>query len=240
MDQLERTLRQINAPLTLDVATGSGNFASHLRTQYDGIGTIIGIDFSLTGYVRSKENFEKISDMLFACMDSSAIAFPDDSLDLVCISNSLHHMSELDGTLKEMLRVLKPGGYFLVSEMYRDNQTEAQMTHVLMHEWWASIDTLHGVPHFSTFPRQDILDLCRGLGLEEFVSADYSSLEENPMDGEVIKHLDAAIDAYIGRTCDLEDNSELRATGEELRERLHSVGFHGATTLAVLGRKPVV
>jgi len=238
VDALEKTLKRINAPLALDVATGGGNFASLLRNQYDGIGTIIGIDISLTGYIRSKENIQKIEDMLYACMDSSAVAFSNESLDLVCISNSLHHMEDLDATLSEMMRVLKPGGYLLISEMYRDNQTEAQMTHVLMHEWWASIDTLNGVPHFATFSRQKILDFCSGLGLTDMTSKDYSHLDNDPMGSEVIAHLDGAIDAYIGRISDIEDNSELLRTGEELRERLHRVGFHGATSLAVLGRKP--
>ena len=58
------------------------------------------------------------------------------------------------------------------------------------------------------------------------------------MDKEVIDHVNGDIDTYIGRTEDLEDNSELVKRGEELRERLQKVGFHGATSLAVLGVKP--
>ncbi len=43
--------------------------------------------------------------------------FPDDSFELVAISNTLHHIEDYDAVLKEMLRVLKPGGWFLVNEM---------------------------------------------------------------------------------------------------------------------------
>lgn len=239
MDLIERTLKSIEAPLVLDVATGSGSFALHLRTEYQGIGTITGIDVSWKGLERSREALEKIEDILAACMDSSEMALHDGSFDLVCISNSLHHMAKLDDTLTEMMRVLKPGGYFLAREMYRDNQTEAQMTHVLMHEWWASIDTLRGVPHFSTFPRKEILRMFGELGLEELITADYSFLESDPLDKETIDHVNGAINTYIARTEDLGNNSELRTRGEELREKLHRVGFHGATSLAVLGRKPL-
>ena len=223
--------------MVLDVATGNGNFAGHLRTEYRGIGTITGIDVSPKGFERSREALNKIDDMLAACMNSSEMAFCDGSFDMVCISNSLHHMARLVDTLSEMMRVLRPGGYFLVSEMYRDNQTEAQMTHVLMHEWWACIDTLNGVPHFSTFSRERILRLCADIGLEELISSEYSFLDSDPMDKDVIDHISGAIDTYIGKTENMENASKLVKKGEELRERLHNIGFHGATTLAVLGKK---
>lgn len=234
----EETLKCIQAPMVLDVATGSGNFADHLRTEYEGIGTITGIDVSPNGLERSRKALEKIDDMLTVCMDSSELAFPAGSFDMVCISNSLHHMARLDDALAEMMRVLRPGGYFLVREMYSDNQTEAQMMHVLMHEWWATIDTLNGIPHFSTFPRKEILLVCGGLDLEEMIVADYSFLESDPLDREVIDRINGAIDTYIARIEDPQSNSELARRGEQLRNRLHNVGFHRATSLALLGMKP--
>jgi len=237
-DLLEKKLKRIEAPMVLDVATGSGNFAGYLRTEYEGIGPITGIDVSPNGLERSKEALKKIDDMLAVCMDSSEMAFPGGSFDMVCISNSLHHMARLDDTLAEMMRVLRPGGHFLAREMYCDNQTEAQMTHVLMHEWWASIDTLRGVPHFSTFPRKEILLVCEGLDLEEMIIADYSFLDSDPLDREVIDHINGTIDTYIARIEGLEDNSGLVERGEQLRERLYSAGFQGATSLVLLGRKP--
>ena len=237
-DLFEEKLKHIEAPMVLDVATGNGSFADHLRTEYQGIGAITGIDVSLKGLEKSREALEKIDDMLILCMDSSELAFPAGIFDMVCISNSLHHMARLDDTLTEMMRVLRPGGYFLVREMYCDNQTEAQMTHVLMHEWWASIDTLNGVPHFSTFPRKTILSIVQTLGLNELITSDYSFPDNDPMDKDTLDHVNGAIDTYIGRTGDLEENSELVKRGEQLRERLHKVGFHGATSLALLVRKP--
>ncbi len=168
------------------------------------------------------------------------MAFPAGSFDMVCISNSLHHMARLDDTVAEMMRVLRPGGYFLAGEMYRDNQTEAQMTHVLMHEWWASIDTLNGIPHFSTFTREKTLNIIAALGLNELISGDYSFLDSDPMNKDVIDHINGAIDTYIGRAENIEGSSELIKQGEKLRERLQRVGFHRATSLLVLGRKPLI
>ena len=148
-------------------------------------------------------------------------------------------MENLDDTLEQLCRFKGGKGVGIVSEMYCDNQTEAQMTHVLMHEWWASIDTLRGVPHYRTFTRKEILRICTRLELNELVTADYSSLESDPMSKEVLEHLEGATDAYIDRLKDLGNSPELIRRGEELRKRLHKVGFHSASTLAALGRKPV-
>lgn len=236
-DRLEKTLDAIVAPLTLDVATGSGGYASHLRHNVKGCGTIAGIDISIEGLLRSKESLKEIPDLYPICMDSSRMALGDSVFDMVCISNSLHHMDDLSGTLQEMLRVLKPGGYFLASEMYRDDQTPAQMSHVLMHDWWAEIDRACGVPHFRTFQRSEILDIIADLELEDTVKADYAFLDTDPMTEESIARGNKAIDAYIEKAGNLQDARRLRRRGNELRKRLSSEGLHGSTIIAVLGRK---
>jgi len=56
-------------------------------------------------------------------MDAREMAFADASFYTVCISNSLHHMADLERVLAEMARVLRPKGRFIVAEMYCDGQT---------------------------------------------------------------------------------------------------------------------
>jgi ubiquinone/menaquinone biosynthesis C-methylase UbiE len=164
--------------------------------------------------------------------------FPDASFDLVCISNSLHHMPDLGPVLSEIKRVLKPGGHFLVAEMYRDNQTEAQMTHVLMHHWWGMVDTAKGVVHNETYTRQQLLDIVSGLGLQEVAIHDLSDLSEDPKAPETIQYLTNATNQYFQRIEGLPGKADLRARGLELLERLNAVGFHSATSLLVISKKP--
>jgi len=237
MDPLDTKLRSIEAPQVLDVATGRGNFAGFLRDEYRGMGVITGIDFDWQVLGKSGKFHKDIDNFLPVCMNSSEIAFPAETFDMVCISNSLHHLTELTATLEEMKRVLRSGGFFLVNEMYCDDQTESQMTHVLMHEWWASIDMQLGTPHFSTFPKAGILRLCEELGLDELITSDYSSLQSDPKDKEVLNHVNGAIDMYLSKAENISNNSDLVERGEELRERLLRTGFHGATSLTALGRK---
>jgi ubiquinone/menaquinone biosynthesis C-methylase UbiE len=48
------------------------------------------------------------------------IPFPDDSLDLVVSTLSLHHWGDPVGVLDEIARVLRPRGSFLVFDLRRD------------------------------------------------------------------------------------------------------------------------
>ena len=223
----------ISGGKVLDVATGSGGFVHFLLEGLQDYEEIVGID--------TKEGLEPVFAEQFADkpiryrqMDAARMEFADGSFDTVCIANSLHHMSDLSRTLSEMLRVLKPGGHLIVSEMYCDNQSETQMTHVHLHHWWGAVDQMRGVFHAETFRRKEIVKLVASLGLVEMRMEDLSDLDENPHDPEIVAQLNPVIDRYIQRA---EGHPELQARGEELRQRLEKVGFNGATSLLVIGRK---
>ena len=64
-----------------------------------------------------------------------------------------------------MGRVCKPGGQFIISEMYRDGQTETQQTHVALHHWWAAVDTAEGILHHETYTRQELVEITEKIGL---------------------------------------------------------------------------
>jgi len=238
MDPLEERLKGLREPLVLDVATGGGGFAAHLREQYPGLGGITGIDISIKGLKSAGNGPGGVERMYPVCMDSSLMAFRDRTFGLVCISNSLHHMESVERTLREMVRVLRPGGTLLVSEMYRDGLTETQTSHLMMHEWWAEIDRRRGVPHYSTFTRGDILSLIEGLGLKDVITRDHSFTDGDPMEEGLIQRLCASIDSYLEKLGGPDENTDLRQRGERLRERLLNTGFHSASSLAVIGTRP--
>jgi len=121
-----------------------------------------------------------------------------------------------------------------VLEMYCDNQTETQMTHVELHHWWAEVDRTQGVCHNETFRREEIVEMVAGLGLVKTRMHDLSELGENPRDPEILAQLNPVIDQYIQRA---EGNPELQARGDLLRKRLETVGFDGAKSLLVVGMK---
>jgi len=226
-------LGQISANRILDVATGSGNFIHFLIEGLQDYTEIIGVDNNERAQASFTEAFKENPKVKFQMMDAHKLDFDNSSFDLVCISNSLHHLNSLP-VLHEMKRVLRPNGVFLVSEMYRDNQTETQMTHVHLHHWWGAIDRVNGLLHNETYTRQELLDLVSDLELNDLKSFDISDSSDNPKNPEIFAELDPVFERYIQRA---EGHPDLQARGEELKARIKDIGFHSATTLVVLGRK---
>lgn len=98
----------------LDVATGTGAVA----LQFAGKGfETIGIDLSgdMLGVAQSKVTTEPIQ---FLKGDASQLSFKDESFDIVTVSFALHDMpmGVRVKALKEIKRVLRPGGRFVIMD----------------------------------------------------------------------------------------------------------------------------
>jgi 2-polyprenyl-3-methyl-5-hydroxy-6-metoxy-1,4-benzoquinol methylase len=233
---LENRLSAISGGNILDVATGSGGFITFLRDNLEGYNEITGIDCS-ERMIEAARKAHSEHNIHFQLMDATHLDFPEGHFDTICIANSLHHMNDLPTVLSEMLRVCKPGGNFIISEMYRDGQSETQLTHVFLHDWWAAVDTADGITHLQTFTRQQIMEISGNLGLHQLEYCDDQDLGSNPKDPELIQELEGIIDRYIQRYQTLTWRQELIKQGEELRQRVHKIGFQGATCLTMIGKK---
>jgi hypothetical protein len=104
---------------------------------------------------------------------------------------------------------------------------------VELHHWWAAIDTLGGKVHRETFPRAEVMDLIAGLRLSDLRVDELTDSDTDPLSRETVDELDPVIDRYIGLA---DGHPDLQARGEELRRRLHDVGFLVATAVFAVGR----
>lgn len=233
MNEPEDILGNISGGRVLDVATGGGNFIFSLMEDLKDYTEIIGVDNNKNAAAAFSESFRKEKNIHFQLMDAHHLDFEDSTFDTVCISNSLHHLDPVT-VLNEMKRVLRPGGLLLISEMYRDEQTDTQMTHVLLHHWWAAVDMVNGITHRETYTRQQLLDMVASLGLSNITTFDLSDLSDDPKDPDFTEQLDPVFESYLQRA---EGHPELQSHGEELKVRVKEIGFHSATTLVVMGRK---
>ena len=229
----KRVIGDLSGGRVLDVATGTGGFVRFLLDGLLDHDEIVGIDANGERAVAFVEAFGDHPDVRFERMDAHRLAFPGGSFDTVCVSNSLHHFADPAPVLAEMLRVLRPHGHLVVNEMYRDGQSETQMTHVLLHHWWAAVNRLGGEMHRETYARAAILDIVEGLGLSELRVFDLADPDQDPHDPATVADLEAAIDRHVAMA---EGDPELQARGEALRARLREVGVRGATQLVAVGR----
>jgi len=225
----------IHAGRVLDVATGSGYFLKLLTDEASDYSEGIGVDTKEAAAGPFGETFENVPNIVFQAMKAEELEFEDASFDTVCISNSLHHLVDPLPALNEMKRVLKPGGRFIISEMYQDGeQTETQKTHILIHHWMAAIDSVNNIIHHETYKRQQLIDFGTELGLEKINMVDLVDLSYDPKDPEIVADYDPIILRSIERA---EGHPDWQKQGEELRQRLLTIGYHSASALLLVGEK---
>jgi demethylmenaquinone methyltransferase/2-methoxy-6-polyprenyl-1,4-benzoquinol methylase len=96
----------------LDVACGTGDLAIELRRKIASDGEVVGVDFCRPMLERAVRK----NDLPFLQGDGLRLPFPTGSFDLVTIGFGLRNMENLDAGLREMGRVLRPGGRIAVLE----------------------------------------------------------------------------------------------------------------------------
>lgn len=97
----------------LDIAAGTGTSSEPYADR--GV-QVVPADFSL-GMLR--EGYRRRPDLPFTAADATALPFADGSFDVVTISFGLRNVADVEGALREFLRVVVPGGRLVVCEFSR-------------------------------------------------------------------------------------------------------------------------
>ena len=233
---LKEKLAGLSGGRILDVATVAGGFIDKLKDAFKAIDEVIGIDITDEDFDEARKRL-KGDPVSFVVMDGASLEFADESFDTVAMAAGMHHLDDIPAILSEMMRVLKPGGTFVLREMYRDHQNEKQMTDVLQHNWNARIDRLLGKPHYPSLTRQEIFDYAKGLGLSQFDTQKHLCEDCPRSSGETIEKEIAEMDEQLAEVKELPQYEELKAERDAIVNRLRTVGVSCQATLDVVGVK---
>ena len=98
----------------LDVATGTGDLAVELRTRVEPAGVVIGSDFSeeMLSVARGKA-----PEIPFEWGNALDLPYETDRFDAATVGFGARNFSDLEAGLREMTRVVKPGGRVVILEI---------------------------------------------------------------------------------------------------------------------------
>ena len=106
-----------NPDSILDIATGTGDLAINLTKT--NAKKIIGLDISegMLNVGREKINLKHLNHTIEMVVgDSENLPFENDSFDAITVAFGVRNFETLEKGLSEILRVLKPGGIFVILE----------------------------------------------------------------------------------------------------------------------------
>lgn len=237
MTEIIKILSQIDGGMVLDAATGRGEFITTLKKYLKSYTQIIGVDASERSVDYAQKLFPE-NDVEIFRMNLEDLQFDDNYFDVVCTSNSLHHLEHIEIVFAELLRVMKPGSLLILTEMYRDGeQTPAQETHIMMHHWLAEADRMNGIFHQSTFTKAELEKLAKALPLKKLEIVDFYIPVDNPFKN--CETLMSNCKETIKRLENIPGSEDLLAEGYSLLARLKDIGCASASRLMITGHKNI-
>ena len=113
---------QLNQNL-IDVASGTGDIAKLFSKKCNNSAQITCVEPNDEMYFAGKSNLENFKNIKWYKAKAEKLPFKDDTYDFYTISYGIRNVSDINLSLKEALRVLKPGGRFMCLEFSKiDNE----------------------------------------------------------------------------------------------------------------------
>lgn len=237
MNEFQKFLTSLEGGHVLDVATSHGDFLRELAESFHSIISATGIDISeeriKLARERSDQKFE------YRLMDAEHIEFPDSAFNTVAMRHSLHHLAKPEAVLREICRVLMPGGLMIIGETIQDPETERGNSYRHNHHWWAKVDRVKGLPHNETYTRDEVIAAVKKLPMEIL---EWWEFMDEPPESE----MDEAVEQTLQHTKDVVEevramggHDDLVAEGEAIIENLEQNGVTFEKIVYVIARKPV-
>jgi demethylmenaquinone methyltransferase/2-methoxy-6-polyprenyl-1,4-benzoquinol methylase len=114
--RVARRVAEAKPERVLDVCTGTGDLALECR----GAEACFGCDFSIPMLVRARAKARpRQRQLALFAADALRLSVADATFDIVTVAFGIRNFEDLKGGLRELLRVLRPGGALLILEFSR-------------------------------------------------------------------------------------------------------------------------
>jgi demethylmenaquinone methyltransferase/2-methoxy-6-polyprenyl-1,4-benzoquinol methylase len=101
----------------LDCATGTGDLALEFKRHVGSRGEVVGVDFCASMLELAPPKAKRAGlDVQFQLADILKLPFANDSFSVASIAYGIRNVADPIGAIKEMARVVKPGGRIMILE----------------------------------------------------------------------------------------------------------------------------
>jgi len=138
----------------LDVACGKGETTRYLTRHY-AADQISAINISEKQIERGREN---VPGAHFQVMDATALQFPDASFDAVICVEAAFHFNTREKFIQEAWRVLKPGGYLVLSDILVTPTAEPRHERRVSHNHVENLDAYRALYARNGFALDSLVD----------------------------------------------------------------------------------
>ncbi len=211
----------------LDVATGGGHVA---RAFAPHVAEVIASDLT-PRMLEAAERFitgAGIKNVRFEIADAEALPFPAASFDVVTCRVAAHHFPNIPRFVREVARVLRPGGVFVLDDTIAPEDRT-------LDEFINTIEKMRDPTHGRDYTVQEWHSFCTSAGLE--VVSSETSRKTIPFDDWCIRmRVDNEMAAELNRRL-LEASTAAQTTFAVVSDQDHIVQFDLHSVL-LLARKP--
>ena len=148
----------------LEIATGPGLLAKHVAPAAR---TMIATDYS-DGMIAEAKKGAYPSNLRFEKADATALPYEDDAFDAVLIANALHIIPQPEQALREIDRVLRPGGILIAPNFVEHKGT-------LLSRIWSGILRIAGIRFAHQWSAQEYLRFLESNGWEVIYSREMAA-----------------------------------------------------------------
>jgi ubiquinone/menaquinone biosynthesis C-methylase UbiE len=236
MKRLQDYLAQYHNPKILDVGTGRGNFIQIIKMLNDDFSEIIATDLDDRLLEFNKESFKDDLRIKFVNDNILETKLSEGYFDIVCLSNTLHHLTDFKDTFSGMFKLLKDGGIIIINEMIADNLNPSQISHRLLHHFAAKVDREIGRVHDETFTKAELVSRVKKIVEERIVDTWNLDFEDNEIDYNNSAY-ENLIDRLVQMVNNKESFTEFKTEAETIKEYIKIHGFQSATQVVMIIKK---
>lgn len=136
----------------LDIGCGQGEFLYLLNKKVKNK-KFTGIDISSVAIKNAKHKFKKIT---FFKSSSSKTPFANNSFDTILLIEVIEHLIDIDSTLQEIKRILKPNGYLMITTTDFNLLKKILISTFVWDKYFYPNN-----PHIRFFTKKTLKDICQ-------------------------------------------------------------------------------